>query len=97
VGLAIEAVAGGVRIPVHAQPRASRSELAGEHGGALRVRLAAPPVDGEANEELLRLLARALGRPRSAVRIAGGGRGRRKLVEVEGVDVATARRLLALE
>jgi uncharacterized protein len=97
MGLVIEAVSGGVRIPVHAQPRASRSELAGERGGALRVRLAAPPVDGEANEELLRLLARALGRPRSAARITAGAHGRRKVVEIEGVDVAAARRLLGLD
>jgi uncharacterized protein YggU (UPF0235/DUF167 family) len=51
----IEQREGFVRIPVHAQPRASRSEVVGEHDGALKVRLAAPPVDGEANRELVRL------------------------------------------
>ncbi len=82
-----------VRIPVRAQPRASRSELAGEYDGALKVRLAAPPVEGAANEELVRFLARLLGVPKSAVRVVSGDTGRNKIVEVDGValdDVARA-------
>lgn len=82
-----------VRIPVRAQPRASRSELAGEYDGALKVRLAAPPVEGAANEELVRFLARLLGVPKSAVRVVSGDTGRNKMVEVDGValdDVARA-------
>ena len=75
-----------VRFDVHLQPRASRSEIVGEHGGALRVRVAAPPVDGAANEALVDLLARALGVPRRDVRIVGGATSRRKVVEVDGVD-----------
>ena len=47
----------GVRLAIQVQPRASRTELAGIHGDALRIRLAAPPVDGAANEELIRFLA----------------------------------------
>jgi uncharacterized protein (TIGR00251 family) len=79
---------GCVRFSVRAQPRASRSEVVGEHDGALRVRLAAPPVDGEANRELVKLLARRLGVPQSAVRVVAGESGRNKLVEVEGLPVA---------
>ncbi|HEX6939840.1 MAG TPA: DUF167 domain-containing protein [Longimicrobiales bacterium] len=82
-----------VRIRVRAQPRASRSELAGEYDGALKVRLAAPPVEGEANEELVRFLAKLLGVPKSAVRLVSGESGRNKVVEVRGValdDVARA-------
>lgn len=82
-----------VRIPVRAQPRASRSELAGEYDGALKVRLAAPPVEGAANEELVRFLARLLGVPKTAVRVVSGDTGRNKIVEVDGValdDVARA-------
>lgn len=89
----IEQRGGTVRIPVRAQPRAARSELAGEHDGALKVRLAAPPVEGEANRELVRFLAKRLGVPKSAVRIASGEAGRNKIVEVDGVtadDVARA-------
>ena len=78
------------------QPRASRTELAGPHGGALRVRLTAPPVDGAANEALIRLLAERLDVPRSAVRLETGATGRSKLVAVEGIDVETAARRLGL-
>jgi uncharacterized protein (TIGR00251 family) len=83
-----------VRIPVRAQPRASRSELAGEYEGALKVRLAAPPVEGAANEELVRFLARILGVPKSAVRVVSGESGRNKMVEVEGVAVDDVARVL---
>jgi uncharacterized protein (TIGR00251 family) len=68
------------------QPRASRSEIVGPHGDALKVRLAAPPVDGAANEELIRLLAREYRVPRSAVSIISGHGSRRKVVEIAGVD-----------
>ena len=67
------------------QPRASRSEIVGPHGDALKVRLAAPPVDGAANEELVRLLAREYKVPSSAVTILSGHSSRRKTVKVEGV------------
>ena len=78
---------GGVRIAVHAQPRASRSEIAGTHGDALKIRLAAPPVDGAANEALIELLSKQLRVPKSAIRIVQGMTGRRKVVEIEGVSV----------
>lgn len=73
------------QLVVHVQPRARRSEVAGRHGDAVKIRLAAPPVDGAANEELVRFLAEQLGVPRSAVRIAHGLTGRRKTVVVEGL------------
>jgi uncharacterized protein (TIGR00251 family) len=69
---------------VRVVPRASRSELVGEHDGALRVRIAAPPVDGAANDELVRLLARAFGVPRSAIDITGGHAAKLKTVCVAG-------------
>ena len=82
-----------VRFTVRVQPRASRSEVAGLHGEALKVRLAAPPVDGAANEALVRLLADLLDVPRRAVRIEGGHASRSKLVEVDGVELEAVRRL----
>jgi uncharacterized protein (TIGR00251 family) len=85
----------GCRIRVRAQPRASRSEVAGEHGEALRVRIAAPPVDGAANEELIRFLAERLGIARRRVTLVGGATGREKLVAIEGVEAEEARRRLA--
>jgi uncharacterized protein (TIGR00251 family) len=92
----IEAVAGGVRIRVQVQPRASRSEVVGRHGDALRVRLAAPPVDGEANDALVRLVAKVLGVPVAAVTVASGRSSRRKTVRANGVDADAAARALGL-
>ena len=83
------------RLVVHVQPRAKTTEVAGRHGDAIRIRLAAPPVDGAANEELVRFLAVRLGVPRAAVRVAGGAAGRRKTIAVDGLTAADAvRRLL---
>jgi uncharacterized protein (TIGR00251 family) len=78
---------------VHVQPRASRSEVVGLHGEALKVRLHAPPVDGAANEALVQLLADQLGVPRRAVRIVAGGTSRAKTVEIEGTTEAVVRAL----
>ena len=87
---------GGVRLRVRVQPRASRSEIAGAHGEELRIRLQAPPVDGAANDALVRLLAEALGVPRSAVEIVSGLAGRSKTVVVRGIAVADAAQRLAI-
>ena len=81
----VEPAPDGVRLTLHVQPRASRTGLAGLHGEAIKVRLAAPPVDGAANAELVRFLAELLGVPRSAVEIVSGRTGRRKVVLVRGV------------
>jgi uncharacterized protein (TIGR00251 family) len=91
----ITATPAGIRINVHVQPGASKTELAGRHGDALRVRIATPPVDGRANDALVRYLAERLDVPRRAVRIAAGLASRRKVVDVTGIDVhhATTRLL----
>jgi uncharacterized protein (TIGR00251 family) len=86
---------GAVRFEVHAKPRARRSQIAGTRLGALAVQLAAPPVDGAANDELLALLASALGVPRRDVALVGGASSRAKLVEVRGVPEAQVRARLA--
>jgi uncharacterized protein (TIGR00251 family) len=67
--------------------------VAGVHGAALKVRLHAPPVDGAANEELVKFLARSLGVARRAVRIVAGQTSRSKVVEIEGVSVASVQAL----
>jgi uncharacterized protein len=82
---------GAVRITIYVQPRASRTEVAGEHGDAIKLRVAAPPVDGEANLEVRRFLARLFGVPASAVELVAGESSRRKTIEVAGIDAATAR------
>ncbi|HEY0323799.1 MAG TPA: DUF167 domain-containing protein [Pyrinomonadaceae bacterium] len=79
---------GAIVFKVRVVPRARQSGIAGVHDGALRVRVAAPPVDGAANEELARTLARALGVPRRAVEITSGHASRLKQVRVQGVDYA---------
>jgi uncharacterized protein len=79
---------GAVTFSVRVQPRASRSEIAGEWQSSLRARLAAPPVDDKANEELRRLLADNLNVPVAAVKILSGQRSRSKRVEVRGVSAS---------
>lgn len=75
---------GQVVFKVQVVPRASRSEVVGEHNGALRVRIAAPPVDGAANEELIRILAKTFNVSRSAVKILSGHSGKLKQIGIEG-------------
>ncbi len=91
----LTAVPNGVVLAVRAVPRAARSELAGEAGGALRVRLQAPPVEGKANKALVRFLAEALGVPPRRVALLAGDRSRAKRVFVEGVSEAAARAKLS--
>ena len=88
-------VAGGVELELLVQPRASRTRVAGEHGGRLKVALAAPPVDGEANAALAAFLAEALGVRRAEVELVRGATGRRKGVRVRGVSAAAAAAALA--
>jgi len=79
---------------VHVAPRARRTEIAGRHGDAIRVRIAAAPVDGAANAELARFLAERLSVPRGAVAIVSGAGGRRKTVEIAGLETDAAIRTL---
>lgn len=87
--------AGAVILEVLVQPRASRTRVVGEHDGRLKIQLAAPPVDGEANAALVEFLADALGARRSDVVIERGDSGRRKTVRVAGVTAAAARAALS--
>ncbi|MGY0197381.1 DUF167 domain-containing protein [Leptothrix sp. BB-4] len=86
--------AGGVLVDVAVVPNASRTEAVGLHDGALRVRLAAPPVDGAANEALQTWLARSLGVPQRAVELVQGQTSRRKRLHAQA-DAAAVRRWLA--
>lgn len=71
------------------QPRASRTEIVGEVDGRLKIRLKAPPVDGAANDELLRFLSRLIDLPRSRIEIASGSTGKRKTLHLTGIDAET--------
>ncbi|HKV24365.1 MAG TPA: DUF167 domain-containing protein [Candidatus Acidoferrum sp.] len=91
--LEIQEGAGKIVVAVRVQPRASKDEVAGEMGGALKVRLQAPAVENRANEALVELLAELLKRPKSAVRILSGERSRTKRVEIQGVTKEEVLRL----
>jgi uncharacterized protein (TIGR00251 family) len=82
---------------LHVQPGAKRTEIVGEHGEALKVRLAAPPVDGKANAELLDYLAERLGLPRAALTLKSGESSRRKRVAVMLPGALILERLLGTE
>jgi uncharacterized protein (TIGR00251 family) len=76
----------GVTLTVRVIPRASRSEIVGEYGGALKIKLASPPVDGAANEELVKLLAKAFAVPKNSVEIVSGHTSKTKTVRIAGVS-----------
>ena len=78
-------------IDVRVIPRARKTESAGERDGAFLIRLAAPPVDGAANDALVAFLAETLGIPRRAIRIVSGERSRHKRVAIEGVGADDVR------
>jgi len=85
----------GATLELLVQPRASRTRVVGEHDGRLKVQLAAPPVDGEANAALVEFLAAALGVRKADVVVARGETGRRKTVRVAGVAAAAVEAALA--
>jgi uncharacterized protein len=80
--------AAGIILSVRVAPRSSRNAIEGEHQGALRIRLTAPPSDDRANGSLRRVLAERLNVPISAVRIVAGEKSRSKRVEIQGVTRA---------
>jgi uncharacterized protein (TIGR00251 family) len=85
----LRAMPDGVELSVLAQPRASRTRISGEHDGQLKIQLAAPPVDGEANAALLDFICKRLRVPKSQVELVAGETSRRKRVRVRGVDAAS--------
>lgn len=90
----VQKAEGGFRLLVHVQPGAGRDEVAGEHGGRLKVRLKAPPVDGKANKALIAFLARLLDMKKNDLRLVGGETDRRKTLFVAADrDVAWDRAL----
>ena len=85
---------GAVTLAVRVQPRASKTEVAGVMDGALKIRLQAPAVEDRANLALCEFLAELLKRPKAAVRILSGERGRNKRVEILGVTAAEVEALI---
>ncbi len=87
---------GALLLVLHVQPGAKRTGFAGRHGDAMKLRLAAPPVDGKANAALCAHVAEFCGVPRSAVTLVAGETSRAKRVRVEGADDMALARLKAL-
>jgi uncharacterized protein len=79
---------GTVRFEVHAKPRAKKSRVVGERGDAVEIALAAPPVDGAANDELVRFLSRVLAVPKRDIELVRGEGSREKLVAIRGLTPA---------
>ena len=77
-----------VVLSLHIQPGARKTEVVGEHGAALKIRLAAPPVDGKANAALIKFLAQRLGVAQAAVTLISGETSRAKRLRVSGVSAA---------
>ena len=90
-------VPGGFLLHLHVQPGASRTELAGRHGDALKIRVTGAPVDGKANRELVLFLAETLGIPRGQIVVVRGTTARRKTVAIEGMTAERAIPLLGLQ
>jgi len=86
--------AGAVTFGVRVQPRAKRDRIVGVHDGALKVALTAPPVEGAANEALVKLIARALGVSQRDVSILHGDSSRQKTLRVDGASAAAVRALV---
>lgn len=84
----------GIKLEVRVQPRSSRNQITGVQEGALKVKLTAPPVDGEANAALIEFLARLFGVSRGSVTILRGETGRIKLVGIHGLSAGEARNVL---
>lgn len=86
----------GARFKIHVVTKAKKTELAGVHGDAIKIRCAAPPLAGRANQEVRELLSALLGLPVRDVTIARGERSRDKIVEVAGMDADEARARLGV-
>ena len=90
----LKATPDGVELLLLIQPRASRSRVVGEHDGRLKIQLAAPPVDGEANAALLELLSSLLRVRKADLELVDGHTGRRKRVRVAGLAASAVESLI---
>ena len=90
----IRTTASGIEVDIRIIPRAKKTSIDGERDSAVLIRVAAPPVDGAANDALIRFLAQLCGVPRHSVRILSGERGRKKRVAIDGVSATSMRELI---
>jgi uncharacterized protein (TIGR00251 family) len=90
--VAIHETSAGVTFPVKVHPRAKKNAITGELGGALKVSLTAPPIDGRANDACIDFFAKLLKVPRSSVTIAFGHGSRQKVIRVSGLSAEEVRK-----
>jgi len=95
VSAIVESGDGGVVVHVHVLPRSGRTEIVGRHGDALKVRVAAPPVEGRATDAARIAVADALGIPAHSVVVVAGERSRLKRLRISGMDVLEVQQRLA--
>ncbi len=93
-GLCLRDTPEGAVLSIHVQPKAAKTELAGWHGAALKVRVAAPPAGGAANEALCAYLAACVGLPKGAVEVRSGRASREKRVLLRGLPAERLRNAL---
>ncbi|MEN0057670.1 MAG: DUF167 domain-containing protein [Bdellovibrio sp.] len=91
----IEIVKGGVRLHLFIQPNAAKNEVIGPHDKELKIKIAAPPVESRANEELVEFLSELLSVPKRNIHVVRGETGRHKTVEVQGLTWEAAQKLIA--
>lgn len=90
----IEAIKGGVRLHLFIQPKSSKNEVVGPHNDELKIKITAPPIDGRANEGLIEFLSDYFDIPKRDIVLVRGDTGRHKTVDLLGVDLEVAHRLL---
>jgi hypothetical protein len=93
-GCRIRETGTGLAVPLHVQPRARRTQIAGIHNGALKVKVSAPPVDDAANRAIVEYFSKILGLPKSHVRIVAGQKSRDKLLHIDGISLQTFQALI---
>ena len=85
---------GVLTVTLYVQPRAKKTEIVGTREHALKIKVAAPPVDGEANEEIARFFSKFLKIPKSAVQLKQGAASRNKVLEIKGVSASEFTQIL---
>lgn len=90
----IEEIKGGVRLHLFIQPKSSKNQIVGPHNGMLKIKIAAPPVDGEANSTLIEYLSKFFKVPKRNITLVKGDTGRQKTVDIEGVTLKDANELV---
>jgi uncharacterized protein (TIGR00251 family) len=90
----LDATDGGVLLAVHVQPGAGRTEVVGRHGGALKLRVAAPPTGNRANDAVLALVAKEFNLKRADVTVASGASSRTKRLKLNGLSLQAAARVV---